>query len=99
MMRKTVLSGWFPVVVTVRAAALLVTLPAVLLTTTVNWSPLSAAVVAGVGWLAAGGRPVAPRFFWPWGGTGGRPLCRALGGGRPAAGSRFVCRSGGGLGG
>src|SRR5437762_3217548 len=63
MMRKTVLSGWFPVVVTVRLAALLVTLPAALLTTTVNWSPLSEAVVAGVVSLAAVAPPIAVPFF------------------------------------
>jgi hypothetical protein len=34
--------------VTVRVAALLVTLPAELLTTTVNWEPLSEEVVAAV---------------------------------------------------
>jgi hypothetical protein len=33
---------------TVRVATLLVTLPAVLLTTTVNWAPLSELIVVGV---------------------------------------------------
>src|SRR5256714_15646836 len=63
MMRKTVLSGWFPVVVTVRLAALLVTLPAALLTTTVNWSPLSAAVVAGGVWRAGVAPPMPLPLF------------------------------------
>jgi len=48
------LAGWVVIegasgaALTVRVAALLVTLPAVLLTTTVNWAPLSEVVVAGV---------------------------------------------------
>jgi len=47
------LAGWVVIegatgaAFTVRVAALLVTLPAVLLTTTVNWVPLSEVVVAG----------------------------------------------------
>ena len=48
------LAGWVAIegataaALTVSVAALLVTLPAVLLTTTVNCEPLSAEVVAGV---------------------------------------------------
>jgi len=48
------LTGWVVIVggvtaaVTVRVAVLLVTLPVELLTTTLNWFPLSEIVVAGV---------------------------------------------------
>ena len=48
------LAGWVVIVggtgagFTVRVAGLLVTLPAVLVTTTVNWAPLSPVVVGGV---------------------------------------------------
>jgi hypothetical protein len=43
-----VIEGATAAALTVRVAALLATLPAELLTTTVNWVPLSELVVAGV---------------------------------------------------
>ncbi len=47
-----VMVGATAVAVTVRVAALLVTFPAELLTTTLNFEPLSAVVVAGVVYVA-----------------------------------------------
>jgi hypothetical protein len=43
-----VIDGATAAALTVSVAALLVTLPALLLTTTVNWAPLSEVVVLGV---------------------------------------------------
>jgi hypothetical protein len=51
---------------TVSAAALLVTLPAVLLTATVNCAPLSELVVAGVVYLDEVAPLMAVPFFRHW---------------------------------
>src|SRR6266704_1843792 len=48
---------------TVRVAALLVTLPAMMLTAAVNWAPLSELVVVGVVWLDEVAPLIATPFF------------------------------------
>jgi hypothetical protein len=52
--------------VTVRVAALLVTLPLELLTTTLNCAPLSAEVLAGVLYVAAVAPLIAAPLFCHW---------------------------------
>ncbi len=53
-------------VVTVRVAGLLVTLPALFVTVTVNWAPLSEVVVAGVVYEAAVAPLTEAPFFCHW---------------------------------
>jgi hypothetical protein len=59
-----VIDGATALAVTVRAAELLVRLPLLSVTTTVNWVPLSGFVVAGVVYEAAIAPPMAVPFFF-----------------------------------
>lgn len=73
-----VMEGATVVEVTVRTAALLVVLPAALLTSAVNWSLLSAIVSAGVVYVEEFAPLIIAPFFFHWNVNGDVPVAATL---------------------